>query len=36
VTQRKLKDQLGLETQLEEIVDAHQMQSKWVISKEDS
>lgn len=36
VTQQKIKEQLGLETSLVEIRDPHLMQSKWVISKEDS
>jgi len=36
VTQQKLKQQLGLETKLVEIPEPRQMESKWVISKEDS
>ena len=36
VIQKKLKEQLGLETELVEIPYPRQMESKWVISKEDS
>jgi hypothetical protein len=36
VTQKKLKEQLGLETELVEIPYPRQMESKWVISKEDT
>jgi hypothetical protein len=36
VTQKKLKEQLGLETELVEIPSPRQMESKWVISKEDT
>jgi hypothetical protein len=35
VTQRKLRDQLGLETTLEEVPDPHLMKSRWVIYRED-
>ena len=34
-TQRKLKDEFGLQTTLEEVTDARHMQSKWVICRED-
>lgn len=33
-TQRRVKDELGIETVLVEIRDEHLMQSKWVISKQ--